>query len=230
MRNILIVILISFCTSSFSQSKFIHSIPYIEVTGEGSIEVVPNEIHLSIKLREKNQKKLPIEKWEQQMIDSLTAIGVNMDQLSIQNMSGSMGYNFLEATLKTSKDYTLVLDSPEQIAIVFRKLGSIGIYNVDITKVDHSEMDNLKMKVKVNAVKSAKAKAENMMEELGQDVGSTLFIEEKVDLESDYGYPFDMHYSYTGAAKRALAGSYSEPVSFEKIQLDYQVLVRFEIE
>ena len=87
------------------------------------------------------------------------------------------------------------------------------------------------MKVKVNAVKSAKAKAKNMMDELGQEVGSTLFIEEKVDLESDYGYPYDRHsYSYTGAVKRALATSYSEPVGFEKILLEYQVLVRFEIE
>lgn len=228
MKNISIIILVCLISPLFSQTKLIHSIPYIEVTGEGKIELIPDEIHLSIFISEKNKKKLPLQQIEMQMIDSLSAIGISEEQLSVSDMSAHSGYSYFSQTLKTSKNYTLIVNTPAQVSQVFEKLGSIGIYDIDLTKIDHSEMEELKMKVKVNAIKSAKNKANNMMTEIGQEVGSALFIEEK--MVNDPSHYDDWNYSSSryGAAKRAVASSYESP-SFTKIKLEYHVLVRFEI-
>ena len=90
----------------------------------------------------------------------------------------------------------------------------------------------LSSRVKIKAVKSAKEKAGLMLEELGQSVGRTLYLEEIIDHNSYEDIPFydyRRRYNGPGAVSRALAAD-SEPLNFSSFNLEYQVMVRFQIE
>ena len=98
-------------------------------------------------------------------------------------------------------------------------------------------MSEFEQQVKLDAIKSAKFKADGMLAQLDQKVGKTLFIQEKGKfLPSEYFVEPSSYYrarmNATGAISRAASGPeyYLPELSFKKIELAYNILVRFEIQ
>lgn len=234
----IIILFSALLLSTIVQSQnFIHGTPYIEVTGEGTLDVIPDKIVIRIKLSEYDRKKEPVEEREIKMREVLESIGINTtDELAVLDFDSNYGYAF-GRSIRSSKQYELTLNNPELVSTVFLKLEEIDISNLDIVEVTHSKLGEYEQLVKFEAVKSAKSKADGMLEQLGQEVGKTLFIEEKEKfLPSEYfqnysRYAYSNRMNGTGAVSRSVSDtSYEMPVlSFKKIELAYNVLVRFEI-
>ena len=98
-------------------------------------------------------------------------------------------------------------------------------------------MSEFEQQVKLDAIKSAKFKADGMLAQLDQKVGKTLFIQEKGKfLPSEYFAESPSYYraqmNATGAISRGASGPkyYLPELSFKKIELAYNILVRFEIQ
>ena len=118
--------------------------------------------------------------------------------------------------------------------LVIQELDKLFISNVTISKVDHSKIDEFKNQIKVNAVKAAKEKAESLVSEIDQSIGRAIYIKE-IDniriinsLSGKVSGVQVSNISIRGA--RTNETSIIEPeIEFEKIELQYSIMVRFEL-
>jgi hypothetical protein len=95
--------------------------------------------------------------------------------------SSDMTSNFKTYLLKSkdvikTKIYTLKVTDAVTASKVFMKLEEIGISNTSIERVDHSDLNNLKNKMRTKAIIDAKERAVALTEPLNQSVGSAIHI------------------------------------------------------
>lgn len=229
----LVLVLLLFSVSSFAQTEPnpLHSTPYIEVTGEGEIEVVPDEIFLQFTLTERydGKTKINIEDLEKKMKQHLKVNQFDLTKLSLADADAD--YVTIKRKNKdvlASKNYVLQVSSTQELADVWEILDEIDAANAHIQRVDHSQMDDFKKEVKIKAIKNAKEKASYLLEAVDQQVGSALFIQER----ENYSQPFAEKMMIRGVASfQDEAEVAEEPaISFKKIKLNYKVFARFAIQ
>ena len=167
-----------------SQNKNFIDQPYIEVNGSADTLVTPNEIFIRILLSEKDTRdRVSIEELEQKMVATLKGLGLDTDKdLTTSDMTSNFKYYLLKSkdVIKT-KLYTLKVTDAITASKVFIKLEEIGISNTSIDRVDHSDLDNLKNKMRTKAIIDAKERAVALTKPLNQNVGSAIHI---VDAEN----------------------------------------------
>lgn len=165
--------------SSAQEGTNIHNIPYIEVTGEGKMEVSPDEIYLSILIDEGDKGRVIMERLERDMIKELKQLGIDTDeQLKVLNFGSDFKSRILGQKINTSKQFELLIKESKRVPQVFVKLEDLGISNINLLRVDHSKREEFELEVKVLAVRAAKKKAELMLAELDNKVGKTLYVQE----------------------------------------------------
>lgn len=232
--NLTVFFFLLFITSSFAQIEAnpLLSTSYIEVTGEGEMEVVPDEIYLHFTLKERydGKEKVNIEDLEKKLKQQLKMNHFDLSKLSLADADAD--YVVIKRKKKdvlASKDYILEVNSTKELADVWEILDKIDASNAYIQRVDHSNMEELKKEVKIEAIKNARDKASYLLEAIGQKVGKALFIQER----ENFAQPFVR--AKTMALSMAEDKADTPPVkdsaiSFKKIKLNYKVFARFAIE
>lgn len=199
---------------------------YMEVTGTAEMEVVPDEIYLKIVISEKDKGKKSVEEQEKRMIGILQKLGIDVRKdLLMKDISSDFKIYFLKrAAIQTEKEYQLCMHGAEKIGQLLMDLEAAGISNISVDRLDHSQLEKFRREVKVNAVKAAREKAEAFAEALGQEVGRALYVG-----ENGSGY-YPRQNAAANVRIRGASVLHEAPVlDFEKIQLKYSVLVRFEL-
>lgn len=231
--NVSLLFLLLFATSSFAQIETnpLLSTPYIEVTGEGEMEVVPDEIYLHFTLKERydGKEKINIEDLEKKLKQHLKVNHFDLSKLSLADADAD--YVVIKRKKKdvlASKDYILEVNNTKELADVWEILDEIDVSNAYIQRVDHSNMDELKKEVKIEAIKNARDKASYLLEAIGQKVGKALFIQERENFVQPYA-------RLKGVAMQSEEAADTPPmkdsaISFKKIKLNYKVFARFAIE
>ncbi|MCB8964072.1 MAG: SIMPL domain-containing protein [Bacteroidales bacterium] len=202
---------------------------YIEVTGKSEMEITPDRIYLRVILNEKDTKnKVSVPELETQMVDKLKEIGIDVDKnLFIKDITSNFKFYLLaKKDIFLSKEYQVVVTDGKTASRVFVELEKIGISNVSIEKLDHSKMEEFRKETKVNAIKSAKQKAEFLAIAVDQNIGKALYIQE---LDNFGQFPRTTN-SIMIRGKSSMYGSKAElDVDFEKIKIEYSILCRFEL-
>ena len=197
---------------------------YIQVTGTSEIEVVPDEIYVSIVIREKdNRGRTSVEEQENKMLIELSKIGIPKNNLKVLDYNTNFKNYFLrkKEVLKT-KAYQLMVGSGLELAKAYQALERIGIANVNIIRTDHSKLEEYKLEAKIKAIKAAKTNAKAYAEAIEQQIGKALYIEEQIY----YVRPRYANYSKT----MNMAADVEEAVNdidFKKIKIEAKVLARF---
>lgn len=228
-KNIIILVCTLFSFSVFAQAQknFIDQ-NYIEVKGTANLEIVPDEIYVNIHLNENDTKQSNnLEKIEKQMFAALKKLGIDLEkQLSVADYSGNLQRHFWRGKdVKRVKDFELLLHDATTLAKVFIELDKMKISNINVVKVDHSEIEKYRQEVKVKAVKAGKKKAKALAEAIDQNIGRAIYINE---LSNYYGGRAANAMYY--AKRESLEMADSAPnLEFQKIKLEYTVQLRFEL-
>src|SRR5687768_11939680 len=149
----------------------------IKVIGTAEIEVAPDEIYMSINLREymnkETKKKMHIEDLEKGLLNYLVnVVKVDVKDIAYDDMSAYIAY-----TRKKNKDefisklYDVKVKTGKQVYQIYSVMDSLGIRDADIKRYSHSKMDEYKKQVKVDAIKSAQTKATYLLEAIGAKAG-----------------------------------------------------------
>ena len=77
---LIVLIVLLFGSFTFAQEKNFIDQNYIEVTGKAELNIVPNEIYISIVLKEDNKEKKTIAKLESELIPTLKSLGVDVEK------------------------------------------------------------------------------------------------------------------------------------------------------
>jgi len=234
MKKIILVGLLLFSTimvvkAQSGEKNFIDR-PYIEVTGKAQMEVTPDKIYMSITINEKDSKgKIILAQSEKDMITKLNALGIDTKKnLSVKDMSSNYKkYWVKSAEIMTSKEYQLLVTSAQTAGTVMQELEKLGISNVSIERVDHSQIEKLRREVKIMAVKIAREKATDIAQAIGQSAGKAIYIQE-VDFGSN-AYGRSTLREMNVSIKTSGDFSTAPDIEFEKIKLEYQINAKFEL-
>lgn len=209
---------------------------FIEVTGKAETEIIPDEIYLRVIINEKDNKgKQSLEELERLMIGKLNALGLDLEEsLTVIDIASNFKFYWLGKTdIFTSKEFQILVKDAATAGKIFRELESINISNIAIHRLDHSELEKHRGQVKAEAIKAAKAKAEKLVSAIDQNVGKALYIQELDDLSFEQV----LRDNAAGMANIAIRGNAAlygnrsaEPqIAFDKIRLEYKILVRFKL-
>lgn len=233
MKNLIIafVLMIS-STFALGQKNFIDT-NFIEVTGKAEMEITPDMIYLKVLLNEKDTKnKISVSDLEAKMVAKLKEIGIDITKnLLIKDFSSNYKFYALsKREILLTKEYQILVNDAKTASKVLIGLEDIGISNVSIDRVDHSKMEDFRREVKVNAIKAAKEKAESLTSAIGQTIGKAIFIQE---IEPRVGYAPVASNTIMIRGMSSMSGlntnSQSLDVDFEKIEIEYSILCKFEL-
>jgi uncharacterized protein YggE len=199
--------------------------PYIEVLGKAEMEIIPNEIYLEITVDERNNKKKQnVEQIEKEMISELQKLKIDVAKdLQVKDMSSNFKSSWLKSGVLTIKQYQLLVRDAAAMAKVYGALENIGISEVKVDKLDHSDLQKFRKEVRINAVKDAQERAGDLATAVGQSVGKALYIS-----FFDHAPLHKMDNTVLYAAPKMLLESGKEvALDFRKIRIEVSVNAKF---
>ena len=150
---------------------------YIEVTGTSEVEIVPDEIHFVIGIKEYFEEefdgvskpedyktKVRIETIESQMRDALHSIGITDNDIRTQEVG--------DYWRERGMDFLIGKNS------IISVIDTRGVSSMRIGDMSHKDILKYHEQGKKNAVLAARHKAEYMAEALGEKLGPVLSIVE----------------------------------------------------
>lgn len=205
----------------------------IEISGNAETEITPDEIYISISLKEyfkDNKRKVDITELEKQLLTAITKAGISKEDFTINNVSSYTDYwnkkkdpNFL-----ASKQYRLKVKNLNSYNQILDGVDSKGIASTNIDSYSHSNITQLKNDLRVKALLNAKSKATALAEALGEKLGGVISIQ---DYNNDYvAQPVFRNYAMAAKQLESSADAVEIPdIDFRKIKLNYTVNAVFEI-
>lgn len=232
MKRLTILALLLFSIlSANSQTKNFIDQPYIEVSGSADTLVTPNEIYIRILLSEKDTRdRVSIEELEQKMVAVLSGLGLNTEKdLTTSDMTSSFKFYLLKSkdVIKT-KLYTLKVTDAVTASQVFMKLEEVEISNTSIERVDHSDLGNLKNKMRTKAIVDAIERAAALTKPLNQTIGPAINI-----VDTDNNISQQLQGRVAGIQIRGISsiqnGGYKDmpKIEFEKIKVAANINAKF---
>ena len=205
---------------------------YIEVTGSSEIEVVPDEIHFLIQIKEYWQEeytgksneedfrtKVPLAMIEKDLRRSLRKIGIADDAIRTQEIGDywrQRGKEFL-----IGKQLDIRLTDFEQINSIIRSVNTWGIESMRIGELKHKDLPMYRKQGKIEALKAAREKASYLVEAMGQELGEVIRIVEPVDNNISRYLPFQ--------AQSNVSMGTAATEQYRVIKLRYEMTARFAI-
>lgn len=224
-----------FAASVFGQANTEKRV--IEVTGSAETLITPNEFIFKITLLERieNKQKLTIEMQEANLRRELTNLGVEVAKdLTIFDLNSFYIDRKKTKDTLASKDYRLKLNDLAKIERLQEIADRLNVSRLELIESTHTELTRFRRETKMEVVKAAKAKAEYMLGAIGEKVGKTVFIQEipdeKISVSLSNSVNATLSVRSNGRFSSGNARQTDDALTFSKIELQYVVLARFEIE
>ena len=230
MKKLMLIMIVA-CSLTVATAQGVKNFidqPYIEVTGNDKMEIVPDEIYISIEIKEDDSKgKQQVEQLEKKMLNSLSTIGVDIKKdLTILDFSSDFKeFWYKKSSIRNDKKYQLKVNSGKMAGMVYYEMEKIGISNLSILKTDHSKIETFKQEVKIKAIKAAKEKANSLAEAIGQTAGKAIYVQER------NFRPYMPRVANMAFKSESSDSMMDMPdIDFEKIILEYEIVGYFTLE
>lgn len=225
-RLILIALLLA-PVSLLAQENFKE--PFIEVTGTAYREIEPNEIFVTIRIKEfeENRQKTSLETLEKEFFNAVRAAGIDRNRVELADAGSDLGkFRRKDKEAFREKTFQIKLTSARELERFIETLSDVKVDSVNITRLHHTDYEKLKLELKIEALKAARAKAEALVQSIGAEVGKPLMIR-----DFDFAQPYmEMNANvrmYKATADMAQAAE--DPIAFRKIKMQAQITAQFEI-
>lgn len=207
---------------------------YIEVTGSSETEIIPDEIHFMITIKEywqeefekkskpeDYQTKVPVNEIEHNLMSALKQAGIDPSDIQTKEVGDywrERGKDFL-----ISKTFDIKLQNPDQINRIIQTVNTKGIQSMNIGELKNKDLQAYRKQGKIEALKAARQKADYLVAAMGQKLGNVLRIVEPEERSFSYFQP------QSAMSNVAMPSYDSNPENFRTIKLRYQMTARFEI-
>ena len=207
---------------------------YIEVTGSSETEIIPDEIHFMITIKEywqeefekkskpeDYQTKVPVNEIEHNLMSALKQAGIAPSDIQTKEVGDywrERGKDFL-----ISKTFDIKLQNPDQINRIIQTVNTKGIQSMNIGELKNKDLQEYRKQGKIEALKAARQKADYLVAAMGQKLGNVLRIVEPEERSFSYFQP------QSAMSNVAIPRYDSNPENFRTIKLRYQMTARFEI-
>lgn len=204
---------------------------YIEVTGSAEMEVEPNEIFLFIKLKEfeENRSKVALEKLDKQFLDAVKAANIDRKNLTLADAGSTLDkIRRRDKDAFREKSYEVKLTSAAELEKFLEKIEPVKVYQLDLTRLHHTDMEKFKIDLKVKALQAAQSKASTLLKSIGAEIGKPIMVR---DWDQDPVQPLPQvraNVMYK-AESMAADGMEEQQTAFRKLRLRAQITAQFAI-
>jgi uncharacterized protein YggE len=205
--------------------------PFIEVTGTASKEIMPDKIFVTISLTNKiiDKQEYNIQEQEKKLKQILTENKIDLSLLTLSNsISQVVTKKEKEIGFEVFKIFMLELSSAEQVSKIFKELQDLNIKGASIEKVEHSKIDSLRKEVRIAAIKSAKNKAEYLLESIGEQLGKPMEIKEVVE-NSFFKENFLSNSNLLANQNETNIEDDKNELGFQKIKIKFSYFIKYSI-
>ena len=205
--------------------------PYIEISGNAELKVIPNQIFIQISLMEGTDKsKKEIEEQEKDLKAGITKAGLDLTKLVVLDASAYYGkVSIATKDVIQSKLFEFEAADAAQTTKLFAVLEELNIKNARITRVDHTDKEKFKKDVRIMAIKAAQEKANYLVEAIGQELGAPFVITENAQIHyaSNRGYTNFNANKYMDEKMRFEDFDMEESLSFRKITFTANIYTKW---
>ena len=205
---------------------------FVEVTGTAEREVEPNEIYVFIRLKEfeENRQKIALEKLEKDFYNSLKEAGIDRKRVELADAGSRLGkFGRKDKDAFREKSFQIKLTSAAELEKFLEKLEPVKVDLVDITRLTHSDLEKIRLELKISALQAAKSKAEALLKSINAEIGKPLMVRDW-DIQV---YPMEQSMAANVRYKTDQMDDGSMPqepaIGFKKIKLTAQITAQFEI-
>ena len=227
MKKLLLLICFSgLWFTSQSQNKSFLDINYIETQASADTLVIPDEIKLSIIIKEIDSKgKTSTEVLEQEMKKVLSNLDIDIKENLVLSdaTSNFKSYLLKKKDILKSKNYILTLNDALTTSKVILALEQAQISNVSIKNIRYSKVDMIRTHLKAKAVLKAKAQADHILSALNKTTGDPLHI-----IDQNYAGNYNQRISQMTINESDKDSEFLD-VEFQKIQIKSSLIVKFAI-
>ena len=207
----------------------------IEVTGSAEQEVLPDEIFVTVSLREyfkdkDNKNKIDIMVLEKQLQKAVEEAGIPKENFTIGTLSGYREWwgKKKPTTFLESKSYIIKVPNLYKIDGIISKVDDKGIAYTNIDRYEFSKIEQLRKEIKIKALQAAKEKAKYLLEGIGEQMGEALDI---IEIDQSYS-PQPVYSNMMMRSARVEVASDAMPestVDVQKIKVRYEMKASFRI-
>ena len=200
--------------------------PFIEVTGTAYREIEPNEIYVSIRIKEfeENRQKTALENLEKEFFNAVRKAGIDRKRVDLAGAGSDLDkFRKKDKEAYREKTFQIKLTSASELERLIGELSAVKVDSVDITRLHHTDYEKIKLDLKVEALRIAREKAEILLESVDSRLGKPLMIR-----DFDFGQPY-MEMNANVRMKSMDDGQQEDPIAFRKIKMQAQITAQFEI-
>lgn len=206
---------------------------YIEVTGSSEIEVVPDEIHFLITIKEywaeefdrKSKEedyrtKVPLQWIEKDLRKVLRKVGIPDEAIRTQEIGDywrQRGKEFL-----IGKQLDIRLTDFEKVNAIVKLVDTKGVESMRLGELKHKDLPMYRKQGKIEALKAARQKAYYLVEAMGQKLGEVIRI---VEPAQSYTNPY---FNFQAQSNVSMGTAATE--QYRVIKLRYEMTARFAID
>ena len=207
----------------------------IEVTGSAEQEVLPDEIFVTVSLREyfkdkDNKNKIDIMVLEKQLQKAVEEAGIPKENFTIGTINGYREWwgKKKPTTFLESKSYIIKVPNLYKIDGIISKVDDKGIAYTNIDRYEFSKIEQLRKEIKIKALQAAKEKAKYLLEGINEQMGEALDI---IEIDQSYSpQPVYSNMMMRTARVEATADAMPESnVDVQKIKVRYEMKASFRI-
>ena len=154
----------------------------INVVGTSEILLEPTRFEFSIALMEfmDGKESKSIQDLEENLIKAMEKAGVEKESLRISSFYGNT-YQIKRkkgGEYKSTKNYQLTLKDVGKLEKVLDNMDQRGVSNVHLIEATRDDLQEVRKKNRIAALKASKEKAEYLLAEIGKTAGEALKISE----------------------------------------------------
>lgn len=202
--------------------------PFIEVTGTAYREIEPNEIYVTIRLKEfeENRQKTSLEKLEKDFYNAMKEAGIDRKRIELADAGSDLEkFRRKDKEAFREKTFQIKLTSAAELEKFIAKLSPVKVDAVNVTRLHHSDYEKIKLELKIEALKAARAKAETLLQSIGSQIGKPLMVR-----DFDFGQPYmEMNANVRMMKMESDQAQGEDPIAFRKIKMQAQITAQFEI-
>ena len=207
----------------------------ISVSGVAEKEIEPNIIYFTISLKEyqlETGSKFQMTELENQLVNSVEKAGIDKENLTVENVYGynhSWNKKTENKDFMARKQFQLKLENAKKLNAILAKIDPKAIEYARVSQYTHSRLQELNQELQVEAVKNAKAKAEALLQPLGEKVGKVLEVSEnQQNFQPVYYKSYQNNRMMSASAKEGAA--MESDLDFKNIKLETEIHITFLIQ
>ena len=181
MKKIALLLMVVASSSMTAQSQ---PNPSVEVTGEGIVNVVPDQVTVNVRVENTGSNPKELKQQNDRTVAEVLQFvkGMGIDSKYVQTdfvrLSKNYEYNTKTYNYVANQSLTIKLVNLKQYEPLMNGLLETGINRIDGLNFSSSNMESLESQARKKAVANAKMKAEEYAAVLGQSIGKATQISE----------------------------------------------------